>query len=60
MNYSKLLNKELVINGETMIVTDFCRGCRTIWATSEHFRYYLKVDSRDNIKITQKKLKPLE
>lgn len=60
MNYRGLIGTEIIVEGERMKVTDYCRGCRNIWAESDHHKWYLGVGDNDKIYIKSKKLKPLQ
>jgi hypothetical protein len=61
MNWRGLIGTELTVDGEKMIVTDYCRGCRKIWAESKNERFYLGLRrSSDEIYISNRKIKQLE
>lgn len=60
MNWRGLIGSEIVVDGENMKVTDYCKGCRNIWAETKHEKFYLGVDQHDNVYIKSKRLKQLE
>mgnify|MGYP001584262926 CR=1 FL=1 len=62
MNWDSLIKgKEITVEGEKMIIKDYCKTCRKIWAESSHERYYLGIKRHSEvIYVKSKKLKPLE
>jgi hypothetical protein len=40
-----------------MIVTDYCRGCRKLWAENENEKFLVKVNKYGNLEIADRKKK---
>ena len=54
-----IIGTDITVDGETMKVTDYCRGCRKLWAETMHHKLYLSV-KRGGLYVKERKLKPLD
>lgn len=60
MNWDKLINSTIEVDGVKMIVYNYCKSCKRILATDEHKYYRVRVDKFDGLNIISERLKPLE
>lgn len=54
-----LIGREITIGRERvkMTVSDYCRGCRKLWAENQNEKFYIKVNKYGNMEIAGRKNK---